>query len=114
MMAPPGGIKTGQTSSGVPPVPRRPPPTKEEVPPVNAFTALDPLGGKEQKTGKDMFKNFQMAKPGSATPAGQDTNGAFEQYFSNKVGVAQEAADHDDFDINQISAKSIGNYLDMI
>lgn len=115
MMAPPGGIKTGQTSSGVPPLPRRPPPTKEEVPPVkNAFTALDPLGGKEQKTGKDMFKNFQMAKPGGATPAGQDTNGAFEQYFSNKVGVAQEAADHDDFDINQISAKSIGNYLDMI
>ncbi|XP_058239135.1 disabled homolog 2 isoform X1 [Hemibagrus wyckioides] len=107
MMAPPGGIKTGQTSSGVPPLPRRPPPTKEEVPPVkNAFTALDPLGGKEQKTGKDMFKNFQMAKPGSATPAGQNTNGSFEQYFSNKVGVAQEAADHDDFDISQISAKS--------
>ncbi|KAK3509447.1 hypothetical protein QTP70_035095, partial [Hemibagrus guttatus] len=108
MMAPPGAIKTGPTSSGVPPLPRRPPPTKEEVPAVkNAFTALDPLGGKEQKTGKDMFKNFQMAKPGSATLAGQDTNGAFEQYFSNKVGVAQEAADHDDFDISQISAKSI-------
>ncbi|XP_034156541.2 disabled homolog 2 isoform X4 [Pangasianodon hypophthalmus] len=107
MMAPPGRI-TGQPSSGAPPLPRRPPPAKEEVPVVkNAFTALDPLGGKEQKTGKDMFKNFQMAKPGSAPPSGQNTNGTFEQYFSNKVGVAQEAADHDDFDISQLSAKPI-------
>ncbi|KAK2816424.1 hypothetical protein Q7C36_022695 [Tachysurus vachellii] len=108
IIASPGELKTGQTSSGVPPLPRRPPPTKEEIPAVkNAFTALDPLGGKELKTGKDMFKNFQMAKPGSGSLAGQISNGAFEQYFSNKVGVAQEAADHDDFDINQLSAKSI-------
>lgn len=110
MMAPAGGITAGQPSSGPPPLPRRPPPTKEEVPPVkNAFTALDPLGGKEKKIGKDMFKNFQMAKPGSATLSGQNGNGTFEQYFSSKVGVAQEAADHDDFDISQLSAKSIGN-----
>ncbi|XP_047664992.1 disabled homolog 2 isoform X6 [Tachysurus fulvidraco] len=108
VMASPGELKTGNTSSGVPPLPRRPPPTKEEIPAVkNAFTALDPLGGKELKTGKDMFKNFQMAKPGSGSLADQNSNGAFEQYFSNKVGVAQEAADHDDFDINQLSAKSI-------
>ncbi|XP_060769319.1 disabled homolog 2 isoform X2 [Neoarius graeffei] len=103
MMVPPGGI-TRQLSSGLP---HRPPPAKEEVPAVkSAFTALDPLGGKEQKTGKDMFKNFQMAKPGSAPLSGQNANGPFEQYFSNKVGIAQEAADHDDFDISELSAKS--------
>lgn len=114
MMVPPGGI-TGQPSSGPPPVPHRPPPAKEEVPAVkNAFTALDPLGGKEKKTGKDMFKDFQMAKPGSAPVPGQNGNGTFDQYFSNKVGVAQEAADHDDFEISQLSAKSIGNNLHII
>ncbi|KAF4073124.1 hypothetical protein AMELA_G00255280 [Ameiurus melas] len=97
MMTLPGGI-TGPPSSGVPPLPRRPPPAKEEVPAVkNAFTALDPLGGKEPKTGKDMFKNFQIAKPGSVPLSVPNTNGTFEQYFSNKVGLAQEAADHDDF-----------------
>lgn len=114
-MLPSPGAMTGQPSSGAPPVPRRPPPAKEEVPAVkNAFTALDPLGGKEQKTGKDMFKNFQMAKPGNAPISSQNINGTFEQYFFNKVGVAQEAADHDDFDIRQLSAKSIGNNLDII
>lgn len=113
MMAPSGGLITGQTSSSAPPLPSQLPTTKEESPAVkNAFIALDPLGGKEQKTRKDMFKNFQMAKPGSATLSGQNTNGTFEQYFSNKIGVAQDAADHDDFDISQLSAKSIGNNLD--
>nr|XP_057920420.1 disabled homolog 2 isoform X2 [Doryrhamphus excisus] len=93
--------------------PSRPPPRPpvKEPPKVenNAFTALDPLGVKEKKTGKDMFKDFQLAKP-PAIPArkGEQVtpkeSGAFDQYFSNKVGVAQDAADHDDFDINQISA----------
>ncbi|XP_054613787.1 disabled homolog 2 isoform X6 [Dunckerocampus dactyliophorus] len=93
--------------------PSRPPPRPpvKEPPKVenNAFTALDPLGVKEKKTGKDMFKDFQLAKP-PAIPArkGEQVNpkesGAFDQYFSSKVGVAQDAADHDDFDINQISA----------
>ncbi|XP_046694695.1 disabled homolog 2 isoform X4 [Silurus meridionalis] len=106
MIAPPGGI-TVQPSSGHPLLPCRPPPTMEELPAIkNAFTALDPLGGKEQKTGKDMFKDFQMAKPGSAAQLRQNTN-TFDQYFSNKVGVAQEAADHDEFDINQLSEKSV-------
>lgn len=83
----------------------------------SAFTALDPLGDKEKKTGKDMFKNFQLAKPpaiparkgeitpGSAPPPNKEA-GAFDEYFSNKVGLAQDAADHDDFDINQISSLS--------
>ncbi|XP_057675285.1 disabled homolog 2 isoform X3 [Corythoichthys intestinalis] len=94
--------------------PSRPPPRPpvKEAPKVerNAFTALDPLGDKEKKSGKDMFKNFQLAKPpaiparkGEQAAAPATESGAFDEYFSNKVGVAQDAADHDDFDINQLS-----------
>lgn len=99
--------------------PSRPPPRapgKEATPKVenSAFTALDPLGDKERKSGKDMFKDFQIAKPpaiparkgeiGSNSAAAPSSNKAFDQYFSSKVGLAQDTADHDDFDINQISA----------
>lgn len=101
-------------------VPSRPPPrppAKEAAKVENsAFTALDPLGDKEKKSGKDMFKDFKIAQP-PAIPArkgeqgstlasvpGSNEDGAFEQYFSKKVGLVQDAADHDDFDINQISA----------
>ncbi|XP_054469150.1 disabled homolog 2 isoform X2 [Anoplopoma fimbria] len=99
--------------------PSRPPPrppAKEAPPKVEntAFTALDPLGDREKKTGKDMFKDFQIAKP-PAIPArkgelvsnsapGSNEAGSFDQYFNSKVGLAQDNADHDDFDIHQISA----------
>ncbi|XP_072548918.1 disabled homolog 2 isoform X2 [Salminus brasiliensis] len=112
MMSPPGGMIAGQQSSVVIPRPPPRPPVKEEPPAVkSAFTALDPLGGKQQKTGKEMFKDFQMAKPGNAPLPGSSTNGSFDQYFSNKVGVPQEAADHDDFDINQLSVKTTAQSL---
>lgn len=105
--------------------PSRPPPrppVKEAPPKVenSAFTALDPLGEKEKKSGKEMFKDFQLAKPpaiparkgeqGSnpAAAAGNSEGGAFDQYFSSKVGMAQDSADHDDFDIKQLSAVSHG------
>ncbi|XP_078416476.1 disabled homolog 2 isoform X3 [Cetorhinus maximus] len=85
-------------------------PQETAKPPSNAFTALDPLGDKEKKSVKEMFKDFQIAKP-PAIPArkGEQSavpgaSGAFGQYFTSKVGVAQETADHDDFDINQISS----------
>ncbi|XP_070780521.1 disabled homolog 2 isoform X3 [Enoplosus armatus] len=101
--------------------PSRPPPrppTKEAPPKVenSAFTALDPLGDKEKKTGKDMFKDFQLAKPpaiparkgelgsNSAPASSSSEAGAFDQYFSSKVGLAQDTADHDDYDVNQMSA----------
>lgn len=101
--------------------PARPPPRapgKEATPRVenSAFTALDPLGDKEKKTGKDMFKDFQLAKPpaiparkgelasNSAGAPGGNEAGAFDEYFSSKVGLPQDTADHDDFDINQMSA----------
>ncbi|KAI4875760.1 hypothetical protein NFI96_024277, partial [Prochilodus magdalenae] len=107
MMIPPGGMMAGQQSSIVPARPPPSTPVKEQAPAVkSAFTALDPLGGKEQKIGKDMFKDFQMAKPGNAPGSGSGSNGLFDEYFSNKVGVPQEAADHDDFDISQISANT--------
>ncbi|XP_037340604.2 disabled homolog 2 isoform X1 [Pungitius pungitius] len=97
--------------------PSRPPPRPpgKEVPAKvenSAFTALDPLGDREKKMGKDMFKDFQIAKPpaiparkGELAAAGPGGDaGAFDQYFNSKVGVAQDTADHDDFDINQMSA----------
>ncbi|KAG9355156.1 hypothetical protein JZ751_001869 [Albula glossodonta] len=113
----------GLTIVGPPQAPSPPPPQPpprpaplKEVPRVdsNAFTDLDPLGEREPKARTDMFKDFQMAKPPAVParrgeqPAGLDVNGAFAQYFSSKVGLAQEAADHDDFDINQISTKING------
>uniref|UniRef100_A0A3B1IVL2 DAB adaptor protein 2 n=1 Tax=Astyanax mexicanus TaxID=7994 RepID=A0A3B1IVL2_ASTMX len=107
MMSPPGGMMAGQQPSVAISRPPPRPPVKEEPPAAkSAFTSLDPLGGKQQKAGKEMFKDFQMAKPGSASAPSSNTNGSFDQYFSSKVGVPQEAADHDDFDINQLSVKS--------
>ncbi|XP_068190841.1 disabled homolog 2 isoform X1 [Antennarius striatus] len=97
------------------PAPR--PPGKDATPRVenNAFTALDPLGDKEKKIGKDMFKDFQLAKPPAiparkgelvpnSAPPSSSSNNAFDKYFSSKVGMAQDTADHDDFEISQISA----------
>lgn len=97
--------------------PSRPPPRPPTAPKIenNAFTALDPLGDKEKKIGKDMFKDFQLAKPpaiparkgevgsSSSSAPGGDKGGAFDEYFTSKVGLAQDTADHDDFDINQMS-----------
>lgn len=108
-MMPPNSVMGMQQIAVVPPRPPPRPPVKEDPPVVkSAFTALDPLGEKKS-TGKDMFKNFQMVKPQKVEQGtGQSTNGSFDQYFSSKVGLAQEVADHDDFDINQISVNSNG------
>lgn len=109
-LMPPNAMMGMQQGAVAPPRPPPRPPVKEEPPVVkSAFTALDPLGEKESKSGKDMFKNFQMVKPQKPEPGPDpNTNGSFDQYFSNKVGLAQDAADHDDFEINQISANSNG------
>ncbi|XP_008101053.2 disabled homolog 2 isoform X1 [Anolis carolinensis] len=59
-------------SSTSPPLPQLPPrtaPQKEQVKKESdAFTALDPLGDKEIKDVKEMFKDFQLTKP-PAVPA---------------------------------------------
>ncbi|XP_076614961.1 disabled homolog 2 isoform X3 [Chaetodon auriga] len=119
---PAAGPGWGQPTNPFHSGPSRPPPRppgKEAAPKIenSAFTALDPLGDKEKKTGKDMFKDFQLAKPpaiparkgelgsnSAAAPSSNKEQGAFDQYFSSKVGLAQDSADHDDFDINQMSA----------
>ncbi|XP_077137568.1 disabled homolog 2 isoform X1 [Ranitomeya variabilis] len=109
----PGIIQSGPGLHIPPQLPPRPAPTKE--PPKkesDAFTALDPLGEKERKNVKDMFKDYQLAKP-PAVPARRgeqqnnsiSTSGAFSNYFNSKVGIPQESADHDDFDIGQLSSK---------
>ncbi|XP_078252947.1 disabled homolog 2-like isoform X2 [Rhinoraja longicauda] len=91
-----------------PPPPPPPRPAPSASPQNGAFTALDPLGDREKKSVKEMFKDFQIAKPPAIParrgeqPALPGTTGAFAQYFGAKVGVAQDIADHDDFDINQI------------
>ncbi|XP_032193431.1 disabled homolog 2 isoform X3 [Mustela erminea] len=76
----------------------------------DAFTALDPLGDKEVKEVKEMFKDFQLRQPpavparkGEQTSSG--TSSAFSNYFNSKVGIPQENADHDDFDANQLLKK---------
>ncbi|XP_053263686.1 disabled homolog 2 isoform X1 [Podarcis raffonei] len=81
----------------------------------DAFTALDPLGDKEIKDVKAMFKDFQLAKL-PAVPARRaeqqqqqglsEASGAFASYFSNKVGVPQELADHDDFEASWLATKT--------
>ncbi|KAI5938782.1 Disabled2 [Manis javanica] len=76
----------------------------------DAFTALDPLGDKEVKEVKEMFKNFQLRQPpavparkGEQTSSG--TSSAFSHYFNSRVGIPQENADQDDFDANQLLKK---------
>ncbi|XP_062389699.1 disabled homolog 2 isoform X2 [Sardina pilchardus] len=115
-----GVMVGGQQPISMPPIRVPPKPPIKEEPPVmkNAFMTLDPLGEKEKKIGKDMFKDFQMVKPpptsiGKAEPASTpqlSPNGdeAFAQYFTNRVGVPQDVADHDDFDINQMSSNING------
>ncbi|KAJ8380535.1 hypothetical protein SKAU_G00013130 [Synaphobranchus kaupii] len=111
----PGLVFEAQRSSSPPPQPPPRPAPQKEAPRVDskAFTDLDPLGEREQKTGKDMFKDFQMARPPAVParrgeqPAGLAINGNFAQYFSSKVSLSQqEVTDHNGFDIYQISPKT--------
>ncbi|KAM4708485.1 disabled homolog 2 isoform 2-T3 [Discoglossus pictus] len=113
-LRPPVLMSSGLVLGSPPQPPPRPAPLKE-IPKKesDAFTALDPLGDKEKKNVKDMFKDYQLTKP-PAVPARRgehqsnnsaNTSGAFSNYFNSKVGIPQDNADHDDFDINQISTK---------
>ncbi|KAM5192480.1 disabled homolog 2 [Mantella aurantiaca] len=110
---PSGLIQSGPILSSPPQLPPRPAPVIESPKKESdAFTALDPLGEKEKKNVKDMFKDYQLAKP-PAVPARRGeqqnnsigTSGAFSNYFNSKVGIPQDSADHDDYDIGQLSSK---------
>nr|XP_033788272.1 disabled homolog 2 isoform X2 [Geotrypetes seraphini] len=109
----PSTMLSSNPASVTPPQPPpRPAPQKESPKESDAFTALDPLGEKEKKDIKEMFKDFQLTKP-PAVPARRSEqqqstaggmSGPFANYFSKKVGIPQDSADHDDFDIGQLSS----------
>ncbi|XP_075788629.1 disabled homolog 2 isoform X4 [Pelodiscus sinensis] len=84
-------------------------PSKKES---DAFTALDPLGDKEKKDVKELFKDFQLTKPpavparrGEQQPSLLGASGAFTSYFNSKVGILQDNTDHDDLEANQLFTK---------
>ncbi|XP_078115764.1 disabled homolog 1 isoform X2 [Sander vitreus] len=65
-------------------------------------------GERARKIGKEMFKDFQLAKPPAMPlkkgeqPGLAGTSEAFSTYFS-RVGTAQDTDDCDDFDISQMN-----------
>ncbi|XP_071343076.1 disabled homolog 1 isoform X1 [Trachinotus anak] len=65
-------------------------------------------GERGKKMGKEMFKDFQLAKPPAMPSKKADqpnlagTSEAFSTYFS-RVGTAQDTDDCDDFDISQMN-----------
>ncbi|XP_010122557.1 PREDICTED: disabled homolog 1-like, partial [Chlamydotis macqueenii] len=79
------------------------------VPPTSDSNRSSPQTDRpRQKMGKEMFKDFQMAQAPPVPSRKPDqpslscTSEAFSSYF-NKVGMAQEADDCDDFDISQLN-----------
>ncbi|XP_076790674.1 disabled homolog 1 isoform X2 [Arvicanthis niloticus] len=79
------------------------------IPGTNDSARSSPQSDKpRQKMGKEMFKDFQMAQPPPIPSRKPDqpsltcTSEAFSSYF-NKVGVAQDTDDCDDFDISQLN-----------
>ncbi|XP_062835664.1 disabled homolog 1 isoform X5 [Anolis carolinensis] len=79
------------------------------VPPTSDSTRSSPQTDRpRQQAGNEMFKDFQMAQPPPVPSRKPDqpslscTSEAFSSYF-NKVGMAQEADDCDDFDISQLN-----------
>uniref|UniRef100_A0A672T5P5 Disabled homolog 1-like n=1 Tax=Sinocyclocheilus grahami TaxID=75366 RepID=A0A672T5P5_SINGR len=80
---------------------------------TSASTASSPQHGertlqRQAKMSKEMFKDFQMAKPPtmparkSDQPSLSCTTDAFTSYFS-RVGISQDTDDCDDFDISQMN-----------
>uniref|UniRef100_A0A3Q1FDW4 DAB adaptor protein 1a n=1 Tax=Acanthochromis polyacanthus TaxID=80966 RepID=A0A3Q1FDW4_9TELE len=79
--------------------------------PAAMFQTLTPVtthGERAKKMGKEMFKDFQLAKPPAMPskkpeqPSLAGTSEAFSSYFS-RVGTAQDTDDCDDFDISQMN-----------
>ncbi|XP_027719324.1 disabled homolog 2 isoform X3 [Vombatus ursinus] len=109
----PTAASPGQQSSvlisGSPP---QPPPRTVPQKDIScdAFTALDPLGDKEIKEVKEMFKDIQLrqrpavpARKGEQASSG--ASGAFSSYFTSKVGIPQESTENEELDANQLLAK---------
>lgn len=66
-----GVLGGGQPAAGPPPPPPEVPPRAAPKVECDAFLDLDPLGDKVNKdvAVRDMFKDFQMARPPPAVPA---------------------------------------------
>uniref|UniRef100_A0A663N809 DAB adaptor protein 2 n=1 Tax=Athene cunicularia TaxID=194338 RepID=A0A663N809_ATHCN len=101
------------TTSPPQPPPRTAPQKELSKKESDAFIALDPLGDKEAKDVKEMFKDFQLTKP-PAVPArrGEQQNlsgasGAFSNYFISKVGIPQDSTYHDRMEASKLIAKMI-------
>uniref|UniRef100_A0A8C0B4I4 PID domain-containing protein n=1 Tax=Buteo japonicus TaxID=224669 RepID=A0A8C0B4I4_9AVES len=104
-------LSSTPTTTSPPPPPPRTTPQKELKKESDAFVDLDPLGDKEMKEVKEMFKEFQLTKP-PAVPARRGeqqslsgASGAFSSYFSSKVGSPQDSTGHDDMEASKLSAK---------
>lgn len=108
----PSVLPSVSTTTSPPQPPPRTAPQKElSKRESDAFIALDPLGDKEMKDVKEMFKDFQLTKP-PAVPARRGeqqslsgASGAFSNYFSSKVGIPQNSTAHDDMEASKLSAK---------
>lgn len=79
------------------------------VPPTSDSTRSSPQTDRpRQQAGQEVFKDFQMAQPPPVPSRKPDqpslscTSEAFSSFF-NKVGMAQEPDDCDDFDISQLN-----------
>uniref|UniRef100_A0A8C5D2T9 PID domain-containing protein n=1 Tax=Gouania willdenowi TaxID=441366 RepID=A0A8C5D2T9_GOUWI len=78
------------------------------VTPAGDTSSSPQHGEREKKMDKEMFKDFQLAKPPAmplkrpGQPSLTGTTEAFTSYF-NRVGTAQDTDDCDDFDISQMN-----------
>uniref|UniRef100_A0A8B9ME90 PID domain-containing protein n=1 Tax=Accipiter nisus TaxID=211598 RepID=A0A8B9ME90_9AVES len=100
----PSALSSTSTTTSPPPPPPRTTPQKELKKESDAFVDLDPLGDKEMKEVKEMFKEFQLTKP-PAVPARRGeqqslsgASGGFSSYFSIKVDIPQDSTGHDDME----------------
>uniref|UniRef100_A0A8C0ESN0 DAB adaptor protein 2 n=1 Tax=Bubo bubo TaxID=30461 RepID=A0A8C0ESN0_BUBBB len=101
------------TTSPPQPPPRTAPQKELSKKESDAFIALDPLGDKEVKDVKEMFKDFQLTKP-PAVPARRGeqqslsgASGVFSNYFTSKAGIPQDSTYHDNMEASKRSAKMI-------
>ncbi|XP_009980366.1 PREDICTED: disabled homolog 2 [Tauraco erythrolophus] len=95
------------TTSPPQPPPRTAPPKELCKKESDAFIALDPLGDKEMKDVKEMFKDFQLTKP-PAVPARrgeQQSLSGTPGAFSSKGGIPQNSIDHGDIEFSKLSVK---------
>ncbi|XP_036615760.1 disabled homolog 2 [Trichosurus vulpecula] len=107
-VATPGQQSSVLISGSPPQPPPRTVPQKDIS--CDAFTALDPLGDKEIKEVKEMFKDIQLRqRPAVPARKGEQASfgasGAFSSYFTSKVGIPQESAENEELDANQLLAK---------